>query len=265
MKIRSIHFVVNETKIDARETYGRLSSGLVRYRMVESPSPADADAIIALGGDGTILRAFRSCPGKPVAGFNIGSLGYLSCVERKHFDDALKMLSQGQFRISSRTMLAVSMTGSERGFAAVNDVVLTRELSGHAGAFDLTVNSRPAARYVADGLVFATPTGSTAYSLAAGGPVVMPDSRSFVITPMNPHALGVRPIVVNDSVTMRATVSGKSHVSKTGVYVDGENAMMLGEGESVDIEKSPKTASLIEFEGYDPYDVMARKLGWCVA
>ena len=265
MKISSIHFVVNETKPDAHETYGRLSSALVRYGMVECASPAEADAIIALGGDGTILRAFRSCPGKPVAGFNIGTLGYLSCVERKHFDDALAMLSDGRFKISERTMLSVRKTGSERGFDAANDVVLTRELSGHAGVFELTVNSRPAARYVADGLVFATPTGSTAYSLAAGGPVVMPDSMSFVVTPMNPHALGVRPMVVNDSVTMRATVSGKSHASKTGVYVDGENAMMLAEGESVEICKSNETASLIEFEGYDPYDVLARKLGWCAA
>ena len=117
---------------------------------------------------------------------------------------------------------------------------------------------------MADGLIFATPTGSTAYSLAAGGPVLMPDSDSFVVTPMNPHALGVRPLVVRDSVRFTVTARPRTagNALKIGVYADGEDVLTLDEGKSVEIARSARSAQLVELEGYDPYEVLARKLGW---
>jgi NAD+ kinase len=149
-------------------------------------------------------------------------------------------------------------------FAALNDIAITRELSGHSTRLDLAADGRRVTSYMADGLIFATPTGSTAYSLAAGGPVLMPDSDSFVVTPMNPHALGVRPLVVKDSVRFTVTACSRTagNVMRIGVYSDGENVMTLDEGMSVEIARSAKTAKLIELEGYDPYEVLARKLGW---
>ena len=262
MKISSLYFLVNASKADGRETHARLAAALGRYGLSEASSPEGADAVVALGGDGTILRAVRSCPEKPVVGFNIGSLGYLASVERKDFDNALAMLAEGRFRISRRTMLSAKKAGSAETFAALNDIAITRVLSGHVATMDLAVNASAAARYTADGIVFATPTGSTAYSLAAGGPVVMPDSPSFVVTPVNPHALGTRPMVVNDAVSMAVTLVDSGEGVKAGVYADGENAFFLGPGETVEICRAPGDASLIELEGYDPYDVMARKLGW---
>ena len=262
MKIASLYFFVNASKADGVETHARLAASLARHGIAEAGSPDGADAVVALGGDGTILRAVRSCMEKPIVGFNIGSLGYLASVERKDFDGALAMLAEGRFRISRRTMLAARKAGSGETCTALNDIAITKVLSGHVATMDLAVNSRTAARYTADGMVFATPTGSTAYSLAAGGPVVMPDSPSFVVTPVNPHALGTRPMVVSDSVSMQVALADRGEGSKAGVYADGENAFFLDPGETVEICRAPCCASLIELEGYDPYDVMARKLGW---
>ena len=190
---------------------------------------------------------------------NFGGLGYLASVGERDFTFALMKLASGRYRISERRMIEVNGT-----FAALNDIVITREMSGHSTRLDLEADGRRVTSYMADGLIFATPTGSTAYSLAAGGPVLMPDSDSFVVTPMNPHALGVRPLVVRDSVRFTVTARPRTagNALKIGVYADGEDVLTLDEGKSVEIARSAKTARIIELEGYDPYDVLARKLGW---
>ncbi len=253
----TVRFYANAAKRAAREAARSLSAKARRSGLSVSVR-GECDAIIALGGDGTILRAVKRFPDVPVLGFNLGSLGYLASVGVGEFESALAMLSSGSFSVSERTMLEVD------GSTALNDVVIMREMTGHAAVLDLAAGRSSATRYMGDGVVVATPTGSTAYSLAAGGPVLMPDSRSLVITPMNPHALAVRPIVISDSVKLRVTsrryVNGSNE--RLGVYADGENVMMLDVGETVEIAKSPRSAKLIELDGYDPYEVLNRKLGW---
>ena len=255
MKIR---FHVNPGKPLAAEMRMRLVDQAARLGLCVVEE-GDADAVVVLGGDGTFLRAVHAFAGMPVLGLNLGGLGYLSSVEEKDFTTALEKLTAGRYRVSERCMLEV-----DGRFAALNDIVITREMSGHSTRLDLEADGRLVTRYMADGLIFATPTGSTAYSLAAGGPVLMPDSESLVVTPMNPHALGVRPLVVRD--TVRFTVTARARTAgnemKVGVYSDGANVLTLDEGQSVEIAKSATTAKLIELEGYDPYDVLARKLGW---
>lgn len=255
MKIR---FYENKEKPLAAETRQRLDADIkaLELKVVADDS---ADIVIALGGDGTFLRAVHEFPGMPLLGFNLGGLGYLANVGDRDFTSALMKLATGRYQISERRMIEVNGR-----FAALNDIVITRELSGHSTRLDLAADGRRVTSYMADGLIFATPTGSTAYSLAAGGPVLMPDSDSFVVTPMNPHALGVRPLVVKDSVRFTVTACSRTagNVMRIGVYSDGENVMTLGEGMSVEIARSAKTAKLIELEGYDPYEVLARKLGW---
>jgi NAD+ kinase len=178
------------------------------------------------------------------------------------FFSALKALAENRYSISERTMLEVSKNGKET-FRALNDVVIMRVMSGHATVLDLSVDGHLPTRYTADGLIIATPTGSTAYSLSAGGPVLMNDSAGFVVTPMNPHALGIRSMVVSDksvfSVTSCARTSGHE---KTCVYVDGETAFMLEEGETAEIRKSSETAFIVSLEEHDPYAVLSKKLGW---
>ena len=222
-----------------------------------------ADVVVALGGDGTFLHAVRESSGLPVLGLNLGGLGYLASVGRRDFVRALEMLAAGRYRVSERCTLEVRAGRRVAGFA-LNDVVVAREASGHAIRLDLSADGKLVTRYLADGLILATPTGSTAYSLAAGGPVLMPDSGSLVATPANPHALGVRPLVVRDTVRFAVTARSRTAGNETaiGVYADGERVLGLSEGETVEVGKSRKTAKIVELEGYDPYDVLARKLGW---
>ncbi len=253
----TVRFYANASKSAARAAAVRLATEAARLGLAVSRRGA-CDAVVALGGDGTILRAVRRFPDIPVLGFNLGSLGYLASVGEEDFVNALAALAAGNFAVSERAMLEVD------GVTALNDVAIMREMTGHAAILDLSANGSSATRYMADGVIVATPTGSTAYSLAAGGPVLMPDSRSFVVTPMNPHALGVRPMVVSDSVRLRVT--SRRHVAgareRVGVYADGENVRMLEPGDTVEIAKSQRSAKLIELEGYDPYEVLNRKLGW---
>jgi len=254
----TVRFHVNAGKPQAAEVRRRLAVRAEKLGLGVR-TRGKTDVVVVLGGDGTFLRAAHEYPDTPLLGLNLGGLGYLSSVEERDFDRALKMLADGRYRVSERCMLSVNGR-----FAALNDVVITRELSGHLTCLDLKADGKRVTRYMADGLIFATPTGSTAYSLAAGGPVLLPESGNLVVTPLNPHALGVRPLVVRDTVrfvvTARARTAG--NVMKIGVYADGENVLTLDEGRSVEIALSQRTAKLVELDGYDPYDVLARKLGW---
>jgi NAD+ kinase len=265
MALGKLYFSVNDAKSDAAAVRDRLAARVAEKGAREVPA-GEADAIVVLGGDGTMLRAVHDFPGKPIVGFNLGGLGYLASVERKDFLPAIDLLLAGRFRLSERTLVTVRKAGEAQSprHAALNDVVLVREMTGHAASLDLQVDGHAATRYLADGLVIATPTGSTAYSLSAGGPVLMPDAAGLVVTPMNPHALGVRPMVVPDSVRLVVTSRARSaeRASKIGVYADGEQVLLLGADESIEVTVAPHGATLIELEGYDPYEVLARKLGW---
>jgi len=259
-----IRFYINGDKPEIVAHQAALSACCPSFGFAETLGD-DADIIVALGGDGTILRAVHEFRDLPVLGLNFGGLGYLSAVGGDEAERAFSMLAHGRYVISDRTLIEVRRTGDSEGLAlALNDIAIARGLTGHAVRLDLSVDGKSVTRYMADGIVFATPTGSTAYSLAAGGPVVMPDSESLIITPMNPHALGVRPLVVRDDVCLRVKVCPRTDGNEVcvGVSADGTNVLTLDAGESVEIVKSAETAKLIVLEGYDPYDVLARKLGW---
>lgn len=266
---KAIHFYVNESKSRAREMREALAETALECGLKVVGDGACADAVLVLGGDGTMLRAVHEFPGVPLLGLNLGGLGYLASVGEKDFRRAVGMLAKGEFKVAERSALSVrkfrcSEVPPEFRVVALNDVVVMREMSGHAALLDLSVDSKRPTRYFADGIVVATPTGSTAYSLSAGGPVLMPDSCSFVVTPMNPHALGVRPLVVGDSAVLSVSAHRRrdGEICKIGVYADGENAFMLEDGEVLEIAKSPRGVAMVELDGYDPYEVLARKLGW---
>ena len=253
MKIR---FYANLEKPEAAECAAALSTR-ARELGLKPVERGAADAVVALGGDGTILRAVHEFPETPVLGFNLGGLG------RDDFESALAALAAGRYSVAERRMLKVVKAGASAA-VALNDVVLSREMSGRSVRIDLSADGREVTSYLADGLIFATPTGSTAYSLSAGGPVLLPDSSCLVVTPMNPHALGVRPIVIRDDVRFVAVARARTpgNPVRIGVYADGALAMEMGEGDSVSVSRADVSARFVELEGYDPYDVLARKLGW---
>ena len=251
MKIGKIHFSVNANKPDALAKKELLASTAAQFGIKECMG-YDADAIVAMGGDGTILRAIHEYPGVPVLGLNLGTLGYLSSVESKDFDSAIVALAKGEFRVSQRAMLSVSKVGVMGPMiTALNDVVIAREVSGHAAVLDLQVN----------GKFF---TRSTAYSLSAGGPVIMPESGVVAVTPMNPHTLGIRPVVFGDHVKFAVTSCPRANgrAERITVFADGEKAFELEGGESLEAVRSGQNALIIELAGYDPCDVLRRKIGW---
>jgi NAD+ kinase len=215
-----------------------------------------ADVVIALGGDGTILRAARETCSAGILGFNLGSLGYLSAVGDGDFREAFSMLAKGAFKVARRSMLEVRKCGS-LVFSALNDIVITREMSGHAAVLEMMVNGRDATRYMADGLVVATPTGSTAYSLAAGGPIMAPSSDCLAVTPICPHSLTIKSFVVSAASIVTVMPEYKGH--QVFLSPDG-NTYELQEGDVVVIQRSQRIFSLLRIKGQGFYEIIRNKL-----
>jgi NAD+ kinase len=255
--MKKLAFYANATKPSALEARSRLTAHAQKCGMeIVDADCSRPDAVIVLGGDGTMLSAVHRYPGVPLLGLNLGSLGYLAYVEEANFEDALGALAEGRYRISLRTALKVC------GVNALNDVVVSRGVSGHAIRLDFSVDGEHATRFVADGLVVATPTGSTAYSLAAGGPVLMPATQSLVVTPVCPHALSSRPLVLKDTVKMSISADVRGDGEGAGVFADGRQVCVLAAGETLEIEKSDSAVPLVELDDINPYEVLTRKLGW---
>ena len=254
--MKKIAFHVNSSKRSASDVRSRLEERARECAIEVVGAGESPDAIVVLGGDGTMLSAVHLYPGTPLLGLNLGSLGYLASVEESGFGGAISALAEGRYRISHRTALKV------RGVNALNDVVVSRGVSGHAIRLGFSVDGEPVTRFVADGLVIATPTGSTAYSLAAGGPVLMPASQSLVVTPVCPHALSSRPLVLKDSVRMEVSVEVREEGDEPGVFADGLQVGTLSAGEVLEIAKSDVQIPLVEIDDVNPYEVLTRKLGW---
>ena len=255
--MKTVAFSVNASKPAAPLVRDRLAA-LARECGMEVVDAGETtpEAVVVLGGGGTMLAAMHRYPGIPLLGLNLGSLGYLASVEEAHFADAIRALAAGRYGVSRRTALTV------RGVNALNDVVVSRGVTGHAIRLDFGVDGEPVTRFVADGLVIATPTGSTAYSLAAGGPVLMPASQAFVVTPVCPHALSSRPLVLRDSARMSVAVEVREAGDEPAVFADGRQVCTLAAGETLEIEKSSVTVPLVELDAVNPYAVLTRKLGW---
>ena len=249
--ITDIGFYVNRDKPGAESVRARLAAFAAAVGLRVVPEGEPAGCLVVLGGDGTMLSAVHRFPGIPLLGFNLGSLGYLAAVEEPHFEEALKVLANGGFVLSRRSVIEA------RGHRALNEIVVTHDAAGHALTLELLVDGKRATRFSADGLIVSTPTGSTAYSLSAGGPVLLPDTQSFVVTPVCPHALSSRPLVVRDTAQLTVRTC-----SAAAVYVDGAAAFRLAAGESVEVAKADVSVTLVELPGYDPCEVLSRKLGW---
>ncbi|MDR1564640.1 MAG: NAD(+)/NADH kinase [Oscillospiraceae bacterium] len=212
--------------------------------------------VIALGGDGTIIHSAKlaSAHKKPVLGINLGRLGYTAAIEFSEID-LLKNLLNGEFEIERRMMLCARATqgGEERSFYAVNDMVVHGEL---ARILDFSVRPEGGIplHYRADGMIAATPTGSTAYALAAGGPVIDPSLQSILITPICAHSLFARPIIFNEKSLIEISANGIMHLT-----ADGEDSLTLEAGHSVIIEKSSADALFIRIKNRYFADILTEK------
>jgi NAD+ kinase len=222
------------------------------------------DLVVSLGGDGTMLRAVRvAAPaGVPVLGVNLGHLGYLTTLEPADLEDGLRRFLAGDHTLDRRMTLEVcrrrpgGCVDGERHFC-LNDVVLQRPGGGHTIRVEVAVGGRPFVAFAADALIVATPTGSTAYNLSARGPIVSPRARVQIVTPVAPHSLFDRSLVLDadERVTVRATDGRPADVVVDGVLVGG-----LGDGEEVEM-LAGKDACLVTFEGHEFPEILRAKFG----
>ncbi len=224
------------------------------------------EILMVLGGDGSILRALRKTRGaelKPLLGINFGSLGFLTCVSAGGYDRAIQSLVDETFVISPRSLLAVSIhrDGVEvLCKRALNDVVVSRGSTAKLVKVSVIIDGETLTEYNADGLIVATPTGSTAYSLAAGGPIIMPKSPVLVITPISPHVLTNRSVIVADTSVI--TVQPTRPDQAINLSVDGDDPFTVQGGDTLSITKSAATLPLIMLPELPFSEVLRQKLKW---
>jgi len=221
--------------------------------------------LVVLGGDGTLLGVARSLPDRPapVLGVNLGKLGFLTETALGELDEVLSDVLEGRFRVEERMMLEARILRGTKVIARsrlLNDVVINKSALARILEMDVRIDGQFVAIYHADGLIVATPTGSTAYSLSAGGPIVLPGLKAFCITPICPHALTNRPLVVPDSVTIQVTLESES----PDVYctMDGQIGLPLKAGDRVRVKRSATTLPLIVPKPRNYFDVLRNKLRW---
>ncbi|MCR4708274.1 MAG: NAD(+)/NADH kinase [Clostridiales bacterium] len=236
--------------VEDREEWERLAPDLPAG-FIESPKKADA--LFVFGGDGTLLRALDKYAGMeiPILGVNLGRLGFLPEVQTGDMARALACLRAGDYREERRIMLsfrAETAHGAARG-VATNEVAVSRGLSQRMIAMDVLSDGKLVEHYIADGILIASPTGSTAYSLAAGGPVVSPDVSCLLITPVCPHSLHARPFVVSDQSRIEIRLRMAERREGILLSADGEPVSELSNDDVVEITRSPHDARLIRLPG----------------
>ena len=245
-------FCVHPTREEAHRLHGELSGYLRLKGHSEVSDPALADFTLAIGGDGTVVAACRACSA-PIIGINAGTLGYLTRVEPAQAKDALDRLCRGDYAIEERMMLCCGAAGGPVT-CALNEAALTKEGSGVI-RFTVTVDGIRLMRYTADGIICATPTGSTGYSLSAGGPIVDPASELMVLTPIAPHTLLNRPIVLSADSVVRLECENDAVIS-----MDGASAR-LPAGTPFEIRRSPETMRFVSFGRESFIGRLQQKLG----
>jgi NAD+ kinase len=226
---------------------------------------ASVDLMMVLGGDGTLLGVARNMPGRPVPilGVNLGSLGFLTETTLEEMESMLGEVLDGRYEVEDRMMLHASVVRGRKTIASqrlLNDVVINKSALARILEMNIRIDRKFVTTYNADGLIISTPTGSTAYSLSAGGPIVHPALRAFCITPICPHTLTNRPLVVPDSVGIEVTLqSGAEDVYCT---MDGQVGLPMKLGDRLRVRRGAATLPLIISKHRNYFDVLRRKLGW---
>ena len=225
-----------------------------------------AELVVVLGGDGTLISVARLFSGKnvPILGVNLGSLGFLTEITVEELYPRLERCLEGDPRVSDRMMLEVTLhregKAIEKGYV-LNDMVINKGALARIVDLDTKVNRHFLTTYKADGLIVSTPTGSTGYSMAAGGPIIHPLMSCIVITPICPHTLSNRPIVVTDESIISITVTS-SFEENVYLTLDGQVGFELREGDSVEVRRALKTTALVMSRSRDYFEILRTKLKW---
>ena len=281
--IRHLGLIANDSKPHAREIVqslvrefsgrgiqlhldhhaGRLIGA--EHCLTEPEMAEVCEMLIVLGGDGTILQVLHALGEKlrPLLGINIGTLGFLTTVSAAEHLRAVEAIVAGDFSLSERTLLKVDVLREGRVTSsriALNDAVISRGELSRLIRLAVRIGPDALTEYNADGLIVATPTGSTAYSLSAGGPILAPDSDVFVLNPICPHVLTNRAVIVSDHSPIEITPADLQ--SSIFLTLDGQTAQHIQPGESIRITKAPQRLPLASLPGVSYFEVLRQKLKW---
>lgn len=235
-------------------------------RLPDSELAARVDLLVAIGGDGTLLNAARQVAHHdvPLIGVNRGRLGFLTDIRPEHMLDAIDAILAGDYLSEQRRLLRASVVqesapGVESSMLALNDVVLQKGESGRMLDFVTSVDGVYVNTHRGDGLIVATPTGSTAYALSCGGPIIQPDVDSVVMVPICPHTLSDRPLVLKDSSEIEVRVDGGSPAA---IVCDGEEFARLADDAVLRVRRARETVTLLHPRDYNYYELLRSKLNW---
>ncbi|HVS01950.1 MAG TPA: NAD(+)/NADH kinase [Thermoanaerobaculia bacterium] len=280
MSFQRVGIVAKAASREALRTAGELAEWLAR-REVEvlldeatgrarggregSYSPQVAvDLVVVLGGDGTLLAVARSLSAPtPILGVNMGSLGFLTEVGRSELYPSMVRVLSGQFTTEDRALLEVELRrvgGQSLSFRVLNDAVIAKSALARIIQLTLTVDGQLVGHFRADGLIVSTPTGSTAYNLSAGGPILCPELPVAVITPICPHALSLRPLVVPDGSLVEVTL--ETQREEVYLTLDGQEGTSLGFQDRVQIRRGEGRVRLVKTSGRSFYESLRGKLRW---
>jgi NAD+ kinase len=218
------------------------------------------DILIVLGGDGTILRAAGAVCiyNIPILGINTGNLGYLSSIELKDLEYGLLKIKKGEFDIDNRLMLECKLKDEKEKFYSLNDVVLSKGINPGVAAYKIFIDDKYYTDIEGDGVIISTPTGSTAYNISAGGPIIYPDLQVISITPICSHYVGIRPMVIGGSSKIKIEIKNRNE--KVYLVIDGNIMKEVEYKKDILIEKSVYTCKLIKFENYNYYNILKNKI-----
>lgn len=229
--------------------------------------PEDVECVLVLGGDGTLLRAARDLigTGLPLLGINLGTLGYLAEVEIQNANAALDKLMEGKCSIEKRMLLSGTVYRQGRCMIsdiALNDITVSRRGRLRVVDFNVFVDNAFLCSYRADGIILSTPTGSTGYSLSAGGPIVAPDASLLLLTAVAPHTLSSRSVILPDHVEVSVEVAARNETIDKGAEVifDGDTAMNVGAGDRIRIMRSEKYVNLIKINNRSFVEILRKKM-----
>lgn len=273
--MRSVAIAINLAKDKSNENAIKVKEKLIEYfgnieitmlnsyNVINYEFNTPLDLIIVLGGDGTILSVARGINGKlevPILGINIGNLGFLSSIELSDIDIAFKKLKALEYSVQERILLTSNIPEEvNRGkLLALNDIVISRGNLSRMIKFQIFIDGKRYYTFKGDGLIVATPTGSTAYSFSAGGPFIYPTVDAIILTPICAHTYGVEPIVLNSNSKIEIKV--ENNKEEFNVIFDGQNSVKYREEATIFVQKAEEHANIILFDDYDYFKVLRAKI-----
>lgn len=256
-------FITNKVKSCIEKHGGICTLCEDKERMVEEIQDAKSECVFVIGGDGTLIQASRKLYdlGIPLLGINLGTLGYLTEVESHNIESAIEQIMADKYSVEERMMLCGSNSDHTEDIA-LNDIVVIRNGMVRILKFNLYVNGEFLNSYMADGIVVSTPTGSTAYNLSAGGPIVEPTASLMVVTPICSHALNSSSIVLSDKDEIRIEIGERrdGQVDEVAISYDGTENKVLRTGESVSIKKAYQTAKIMKLSKSSFLETLRNKM-----